>query len=384
MNILGIGLDYLMLKNDKVRGDVRERQLDYAKCLNSFNLVIYSPKNLGLRAEKWSENLIVFPTNSDNKATFILGALKISSRICRKELINAITTEDPFTTGLVGYLLKKIFKIPLNVQTHVDFIDNRYWLSIRKINRLFNILGKFILKRADTIRVGTNTEKKKIAQLGISENKIFVIPVNSDLRKFNNINGNQIRERYLDGRFDRIALFSGRLVAQKDIPTLLKAFQIVLDKRPSTLLLILGKGQQESCLRDLSRSLRISSNVIFTGSIAHDQIPEYLAAADIYTISSIFEGTCIAMAEAMASGKPVVATRFAGTEDLIINSKNGFIIEQKDYKTFAEKILFLLNNPNIAKDMGKKGMLRVSDFFENNKNIDMVIKLWEQTAKIKL
>lgn len=380
-NLLGIGLDYLMLRNDKIRGDVRERQFDYAKQLKSLTLVVYSPRELGLKPQKCANNLWIYPTNSKNKATFMFDALRIASRICMEKEIDVITTEDPFTTGLVGHLLKGKFKLPLNVQTHIDFCDNQYWMNLRKINRLFNKLGKFILKRADTIRVGTTKEKRKLMGLGINENNISVIPVNSDLEKFKDVDGNLVRKHYLDGRFDKILLFTGRLVKQKDVPTLLRAFRIVINERPSSLLMVIGTGTQEVFLKRLAVDLEIDKNLVFSGSIEHQRISEYLSACDVYTVSSIFEGTCIAMAEAMASSKPVVATRFAGAEDLIVDGENGFIVEQKDCKTMAEKILYLLNNPEVAKEMGRRGLLRAEEIFSNNRNIERMVRLWECTAQ---
>ncbi len=382
INLLGITLDYLMLQNNKVRGDVRQRQFNYAEKLGSLELIVYSPKESGLKSEQRSTNLWTYPTNSKNKINFIFDALMIGEKICRTKKINAVTTEDPFTTGLIGFLLKKRYKIPLNVQSHVDFCDNFYWIKQRKVNKFFNLLGKFILKRADTIRVGTNYEKEKLTKiLKINEKRINVIPVNSDLSKFKNINGLAARNKYLNGRFDKILLFSGRLVPQKDLFTLLRAFPIIKHVRNSTLLLIVGSGIQDKSLIKLAEELKIQDNVIFTGSIDHNQIPEYLAACDVYTISSLFEGTCIAMAEAMASGKPVVATKFAGVHDLIVDGETSFTVDQGDYKTFADKVLYLLNNPDIAKKMGEKASKKVEEIFSNNQNIDKVIKMWEETTR---
>lgn len=381
-NILGISLDYLMLQNNKVRGDVRQRQIDYAKLTNCFDLIVYSPKHPDFNSQKWDNNLWIHPTNSKSKPQFIFDALKIARRIAKEKKINAITTEDPFTTGIAGLLLKKIYKIPLNVQTHVDFCNNSFWVRQRKINTFFNLLGKFILKKADTIRVGTNYEKDKLHKiLKIDNNKISVIPVNSDLSKFNCNNGELTRNSYLKDGFDKIIIFSGRLVPQKDIITLLRAFQIIKNSRPTTLLLIVGSGPEENTLKRLCKDLVIENNVIFTGSIEHNKIPEYLSACDLYAISSIFEGTCIAMAEAMASKKPVVATEFAGAFDLIANGETGFRVKQGDYKTFAEKILFLLDNPDIAKKIGENAAKKVEEVFSNNQNINKVIKMWRETAK---
>jgi len=160
----------------------------------------------------------------------------------------------------------------------------------------------------------------------------------------------------------------------------LQAFRLVIENRPSTLLLIVGKGPQDKFLKDLSIKLGINNNVIYTGSVEHSKMPQFLSACDVYAVSSIFEGTCIAMAEAMAAAKPVVVTQFAGAQDLISDGENGFMVEQRDYKTMAEKIIYLLDNPEKSQEMGRKGSSRIEEFFSNNRNIEAVIRLWEKTA----
>ncbi|MFA6635897.1 MAG: glycosyltransferase [Candidatus Omnitrophota bacterium] len=381
MNVLGIGLDYLMLQGDKVRGDVRARQIEYARMIGRFDLIVYSPKESDLRPTQLAENLKVIPTNSKNKSSFIIDAWKAASDICRRGKIDVITVEDPFTTGLAGYLLKRRFRIPLNIQVHIDFCDNDYWIRQRRINWFFNKLAKFLLKRADTIRVGTTKEKSNLAAaLGISGNRVFVIPVNCDLSKFTARDGRVIREKYLKGKFSKMVLFTGRLVPQKDITTLLRAFQIVMKEAPDTLLLIIGSGAEEYKLKKEVETRGMKGNVFFAGSVPHDEIPEYLAACDVYAVSSIFEGTCIAMVEAMASGKPVVVTRFAGTEDLIIDGKTGFVVEQKDHGNMAKRILDVLADPQLSRVMGEEGRQRVGKMFAGNRNVQSVIDLWKLTA----
>ena len=381
MNLLAIGLDYLMLQKDKVRGDVRKRQLDYAKLLGQYHQIVYCPRELNLKEEKWADNLWIYPTNSRNKNTFIFDAIKIANRICKENKIDAVTTEDPFTTAIAGWFLKRKYKLPLNVQVHNDFCDNGYWIRLRKINRLFNHLGKFTLKRADTIRVGTDYEKTKLADnLNIARNSIHVIPVNCEIERFSKADGTGIRNRYLNSKFDKILLFTGRLVQQKGLADLLKALKIIVEKKPKTLLLIAGKGQEKEILESHCRNLKLQDNVIFTGSIGYKEIPEYIAACDVYTIFSLFEGTCIAMAEAMAAARPVVASRFAGAIDLISNGNTGFIVNQHDHASFAKNVLYLLDTPEKAKEMGQRAAEFIFKKFENNKNINAMIKLWEKTA----
>ena len=382
INILAIGLDYLMLKKDNVRGDVRERQFDYAKQLSSFKLVVYSPRTLRLKTEKWAENLSVYPTNSANKLLFIIDAYRICSGICRNSKIDVITAEDPFITGLVGYLLKKMFGIPLNVQAHIDFCDNEYWIKTRPINVLFNSLGKFVCKRADTIRVVASETKEKLVKYGIPHDKISLISVHSDLRRFNLADGSKIREEYLKKGFKQILLFVGRLVSQKDIPNLFSAFEIILKNRPRTLLLVVGKGPKEYFLKKLAKKKNIESNIIFTGAICHSVIPQYYAASDIFVLPSIFEGRATVIVEAILSKNPIVSTDVSGLREWVLNNETGFIVKRKNHLAFAEKVLLLLENPELAKTFGEKGYQLAQERIKEIGDISSMIQLWEKTASL--
>ncbi len=381
MNILCLGLDYLMIKDDKVRGDVRARQLEYAKSFNTFHMVIYSPKALAFVPQTWGDNLFIYPTNSVNKVTFMLDAYRLCSVVIKRHQIDVVTVEDPFTTGLVGYFLKKRFKIRLNVQVHIDFLNNPYWMSLRKINKIFNRLGQFVLKQADTVRCGTRYEKHKLSQLGIREDMIAVIPVNSEVRKFQDVSGQQIREKYLNNKHSHLLLFTGRLVKQKDIPTLLKALRAVRQHLPDILLLIVGSGAEEEALKKLTAGMGLSAHVKFAGSVPHDDIPRFLAACDVYVVPSIFEGTCIAMTEAMSAGKPVVVTRFAGAEDLVVDGETGYKVPIRDDRLMAERILLVLKNPEQAKKMGLRARRKIEEEFTSNADIKKVVHLWQKTAE---
>ncbi len=380
INLLAIGLDYLMLKDDRVRGDVRSRQLVYAQAFESFHLLVYAPKSLGFQPQKWAENLFVYPSGSAKKAFFIWDAFRMASRICRDHPIDAITTEDPFTTGIVGYLLKRKYRLPLNVQVHIDFVDNQYWMGLRKINWFFNVLGKFILKQADTVRCGTHYEKRKLVRLGINPDVISVIPVNSLVKKFQGVQGDAIRRQYLGERFGKLLLFTGRLVKQKDLPTLFKAMTLIVKELPTVRLLIVGTGGEEIYLKTMAAAMGLTDHIVFTGSVPHDDIPEYLAACDVYVVPSIFEGTCIAMTEAMSAGKAVVVTGFAGAEDLVKDGETGYKVPVRDHQRMAQRILSLLNDPGKANLMGAKASAVIAEIFSNNLNIEKVIALWTQTA----
>ena len=384
MNTLGVGLDYLMLEDNKVRGDVRQRQLDYAKSLDSLTLVVYSPKELNLQPQQWAANLWAYPTNSRSRMTFVSDAYKMAAKICKERRIDAITTEDPFTTGLVGYLLKIKFRIPLNVQAHIDFVDNKYWMQLRGANRFFNILGKFICNKADTIRVVASETKESLEKRGIDPEKVSLISVHSTLGHFAHSNDTGLREEFLKKEFDRILLFVGRLVDQKDIPNLFSAFKLILKKRPRTLLLVAGQGPKREYLEQLAKKKCIDSNIIFTGSIAHSEIQRYYAASDIFVLPSIFEGRATVLVEAILSRKPIVTTDVSGLKEWLIDNETGFIVKRRDPKAFADKVIYLLDNPELAASFGEKGYELAKNRLKEISDTSSMIKLWEKTAGMKI
>ena len=379
-NILGIGLDYLMLEDSKVRGDVRTRQFDYASRLSSLHLVVYSPKALKLKSSQWAENLWVYPTNSKNKATFIMDAYKVAAKICRERQIDAITTEDPFVTGFVGYLLKRNFKIPLNVQAHIDFVDNKYWIQLRAVNRIFNSLGKFICRQADTIRVVASETKERLEAGGISPEKISLISVHSTLEHFNSPNDLTVREQFIAKGFEQILLFVGRLVDQKDIPNLFDAFEMILKEKPKTLLLLVGQGPKREFLEELARKKGIDSNIKFAGAIEHSLVQKYYAASDIFVLPSIFEGRATVLIEALLSKKPIVTTDVSGLKEWMVEGGTGFIVSRKDPRAFANKVIYLLNRPELAKSFGEKGYELAKSKLNEISDTSSMIKLWEKTA----
>ncbi|MFC1590518.1 glycosyltransferase family 4 protein [Candidatus Omnitrophota bacterium] len=384
MNVLGIGLDYLMLGKDKVRGDVALRQLDYAKHLGSLTLVIYSPSHLNLKPIQWADNLWIYPTNSINKNMFIIDALRIASKICRDTNIDVITTEDPFVTGLVGWVLKSRYNIPLNVQAHIDFFDNTYWQSLRFINKVFNRLGKFICKNATTVRVVARETKESLERYGIPPEKVKLLSVHSDLRHFRQKADASIRRQYLNNRFDHMLLFVGRLVDQKDIPNLFSAFALILKKMPKTVLILIGHGPKKTDLEMLARKMGIDSNIVLTGSVDHSVIQKYYSACDVFVLPSIFEGRATVIVEAILSKKPIVSTDVSGLREWILDGETGFIVKRKDPESFADKVLYFLQNPDIAKIFGEKGHKIAQTKIEEIGDITSMIKLWAATASTKI
>lgn len=386
MNILSISLDYtLAMPRYKVMGDTQKRHIMYAKYVKSLHIVVECVKQPNLKTQKLAENLFIYSTNSSSRIRSVYDAYKAANRICKEHHIDLITTQDPFTCGLVGYLLKRKYRLPLNVQMHSDVFDNEYWLRERLYNRLFNFTGKKLIHKADTLRVGTSREKDKLVKKwGIKPDRIHLLPVVVNINKFINSSAETLGKQFKAQGFEKTVLSVGRLIYQKDLSTLLRAAKIVIGNRPKVLFIIVGEGADKGNLMDLSRRLGISNNVVFTGAIARDEVPKYFKVCDIFALSSVYEGTCRVLVEAAASGKPVVATSIAGADDTIISGETGFTVAPKNFKQLAEKITYLLEHAEVAKKMGRAGSKHITRVFDEKRIIAGLTRMWKETASCKV
>lgn len=384
INVLGIGLDYLWTEEPNIRGNYLSRLLSYSKSLKTLTRIVYCPSISKVAKSKVLSNVEVIYSHSQSKLSFPFDAIVIARKIVLKHKIDVITAEDPFMGGLTGVILKKIFKIPLNIQIDHDRINNKFWLRERRVNFLKNLLAQLVIRQADTIRVMSWETKEKLCRLGIRKDKFWVIPVYVDCLNFSCRVNNSLRAEYTKRGFDKIIIFIGRLSPEKDVPTLLKAFQRVVIKYSHALLLIVGDGKEKENLLILVKHLKLSDNVCFTGAVSYELIPDYLGLSDIFVLSSLHEGRANVLIEAAFSKKPIITTNVSGVRNIVIDNKTGFIVDQKDYNKMAEKILFLLDNPDTLKSFGEAGNSLVKENIKNINSPERLIQCWEETAKIKI
>jgi glycosyltransferase involved in cell wall biosynthesis len=120
-------------------------------------------------------------------------------------------------------------------------------------------------------------------------------------------------------------------------------------------------------LRDLAKSLGVSDSILFVGFLPNDKLPEYLASADIYVSTSLSDaGIAASTSEAMACELPVIITDFGDNGKWVKNDVNGFLIPLKNPELLADYIIYLLKNPEICREFGRKNRVIIEEF----KNLD--------------
>ena len=183
MHVLMISLDNSLLGDP--HGNTVQRHIEYARRIGDLSVVVYNPSSQAGRVTRLSDHLVVYPANVPTPLLFSLAAFRVAARIHRERPAEVVTTQDPFSTGLVGLGLKWRFGTPFDAQNHSSFFNNQDWIRERPLrNRAFHILGRFVVRRADTNRVLTEGEKRHYLAMGIPAERVTVLPTPTHVDMF--------------------------------------------------------------------------------------------------------------------------------------------------------------------------------------------------------
>lgn len=384
LNVLNITFDANLatIAKDQQFSGAQQRQRDFAAKLNQF--VILTPPNpsTGNAPAQLAPNLLVQPTRTFGRMAFLREAVQLGTQLALQHQINCLTASNTQLAGLVGYLLKRRLNIPLNLNVMADIVDNPHYLQEHRRNRVYNLLTKWLLKRADTIRVSTKWEQSRL-EAYTSFPEVWRVPFYIDPSRFLAQQPTPLRDELLGDKFEHLVLFLGRLSTQKDPFTLLQAAQRVVARFPKARFLLVGKGPLNAPLAREIERLHIGENVSLYGAIAYDQVPALMKTADIFTITSLYEGTCMVLQEAAVSQKPIVATQFAGAIDLVEQGKHGYLAPVGDAAQIADHICHLLAHPDKRHAMGQAAKARTLTLFPKASMVDLYRQMWQATANKK-
>ena len=147
-----------------------------------------------------------------------------------------------------------------------------------------------------------------------------------------------------------------RLVKKNGVEDIIKAAQDLRFK-----LLIIGKGEQEEYLKDLTKKLNLEDNVLFLGEVSHKDLPQYLWISDVFVRPSLSEGLGNAFLEAMAAGVPAIGTKVGGIPDFLREGETGLFCEVQNPKSITEKIKTLLKDENLRLRLIENGRKLVEE-----------------------
>ncbi|MCJ7497532.1 MAG: glycosyltransferase family 4 protein [candidate division Zixibacteria bacterium] len=283
-------------------------------------------------------------------------------KLNRIDLIHSHT----WGTDFYGYWATKILKIPM-----ISTIHNRYYI-FEKWSRRFSY-KIFISQVKKIVVVSKDIQNLLREELKLSPQKVKLIYNGIDTHKFENKKDFKPLRKELNLSEEELILGNvGNLREVKDHHTLILSFHRIASIFPRAKLLIVGEGELKSSLVKLCSELGLESRVLFLGH--RDDVPQILKLMDIFILSSHSEGCSISVLEAMASGKPVIATRVGGNPELVLEGKTGFLVPPAEPEKLAEKILSLLKNEDLRLKMGDEGRRKVKEKF----SLETMIKNYEE------
>lgn len=236
-------------------------------------------------------------------------------------------------TALAGVALRTRLGLPMILTIHLA--------QLSPLNLALENLG---LSCADSVIVNSHSVAEEITARGLPGPGPVVIPNGVDLVRFRPAPGSQA---------DHMILFVGRLVPQKGVDALLRAFAVVLRKCPGIRLVIAGDGYHRLYLERLSRHLGLPPHVEFVGWQTGPALARLYQEAEMVVVPSAYEPFGLVALEAMACGRPTVASRTGGLAEVVVDGSTGYLVPPGDYLYLAQRMAQLLLEPARAAAMGQ-------------------------------
>jgi glycosyltransferase involved in cell wall biosynthesis len=260
--------------------------------------------------------------------------------------LDIIHCHHPFVLGPLGHKIARRKQIPTVYTFHTQYEQYSHYipLPVRLVNKISRQKIYRFCQMVDRITTPAESARQLLLSYGVA-NSITVIP-NPTLITSAAGDGAAIRAKYGLGS-ESLLINIGRIAPEKNLELLLRAFRLMLDQKPAEglKLMIVGDGPAMPELRLITAKLNLKEQVIFTGLVPPTEVPGYLAAADLFVMTSFSEVKPLAQLEALAAGVPIVSVPAPGANDTIIHDQNGLLVAAEP-EAFSAAVTDLLTDPS--------------------------------------
>ncbi len=353
-------------------------------------IMIFAPKpksglkkkiNFGKNIQVSYSHSLPLPAYKDYRIAFP-GMITCLRKI-RRFRPDVIHLHSPFSMGIQAFICAKVFNIPLVGTYHTLFPEFIKYLPVPKLKdreiakKMTWRYTNLVYNRCSIITTPSLAMKKELVKYKIKK-PIKVISNGIDLSKFQRKENKNIRKKFK--LKENIILHFGRISYEKSIDVVLKAFKLVLKTNPATQLLIVGDGPALKKLKNESKELNISENIIFTGFVKEKELLGLISSSDIFVTASSIETQGLVILEAMACRLPVVAVKSRAIPELVRHNKNGFLAKPFNEREMGKYLNKLLENKKLQLKMGSESA-RVAKKHSLEFTADMLYKLYGELRK---
>ena len=243
---------------------------------------------------------------------------------------------------------------------------------------LYGRIFLFLAKKASRIITLSSTIERELIEEKIDPSKIKLIHNGVDLARFKEIEGKSQLRKKLGIPDKKSIIYTGRLAYQKGIDVLIRSFS-KLNGETGCQLIIIGDGPERQDIVRLIDHYQLSKSVILI-EVAED-IASYLNTADVFVLSSRFEGLSNSLLEAMACEIPVISSRVGGSVDIINEGINGLLVDVDNEEQLSQAISKALNNFSLAASLGGNARKTIEASYDLNKVADRYLELYKKLDK---
>jgi len=275
--------------------------------------------------------------------------------------------------NILGRLIGRLVGVPVIIGSERTIGQARKWG--RLATRLTNPL-------TDAVEVNSEIGGRAIERdLGVPSEKIELVRSGLDLSVFSSANRrDELRSEFGVTADQHLIVYMGRLRTVKGVEFGIRAFATALEQLPNIRMVLAGEGDQRNFLGSLVSELGISEQVEFLG--VRNDVPELLGAADSVLMPSLTEGFPRTAIEAMAAGKPVIATNVGGTPEAVIDGETGILVPARDSDALASAIVRLVGDSDLQARLGAAGRERAAQNYSVDKYVSRLDEMYRRYSGI--
>ena len=307
----------------------------------------------------------------------VLATFKLA-RLIRRERPQILHTHTAKagTVGRVAALLAGSRRPPIVVHTFHGHVLRGYFGPVRSL--MFRLLERWLASSTTALVAVSPQVRDDLVALGIAPRERFAVirlGIELDARVAAQQDGRSESRRYLGIPLNRFAVgWIGRMTAVKRTDDVLLAFKALRDSGVDACLCMVGDGPDRGQLERRAHELGIVRDTLFLGY--QEDVASFYAAFDALVLPSGNEGTPVSAIEALAAGRPVVATRVGGVPDVVRDGEDGFLVEAGATDELADRLARLARDPDLREEMGRRGRERVLPRYAVDRLVDDVDRLY--------
>lgn len=350
-HILSIGTDASIFDRNSL---TRRRLEAYAAHFGSLHVIALGGS--GFRPEQVSARLFLYPAAGRTLLVRIFAAWRIGCAILREHPIDILTVQDPAESGLAGWLVGRTSGLPFHIQVHSDFFSPFFRANSWKEYVRYRI-ARFIIPRGDSFRaVSERLARSLESMFGISRARIVILPIFVDREAITNARpAFNLRQRHPD--LDFIVLMVSRLNRDKRVDLALNAFAEFRKEFPQAGLMIVGDGPERKNLESRIKNLELTAWVKLEGW--QNDLVSYYKGADIYLLTSAFEGYGRAVIEAAAAGVPIIMTDVGVAGDVVRDGETGRVVRVGDHAALVRALVAAHRDYPVMRRMAERAQAEV-------------------------